>query len=108
GHETAQVPGRRRHRRRTVLMSAYNWIIFEGHCPVCNTEGTIRAQTHVASSYDGDASGRFHELEYRIGQAMRWWDRDDPRFEDWPADREFSKPDANAGREEEACYATCS
>jgi len=89
-------------------MSAYNWIIVEGRCPTCGTETTMRAQTHVASSYDGDASGRFHESEYRVGQAMRWWKRDDPRFQEWPADRELSRPEANDEREEEACYATCS
>lgn len=89
-------------------MSAYNWIIVEGRCPACKTKTTIRAQTHVASSYDGDASGRFHESEYQIGETMRWWDRDDSRFEKWPADRELSQPEVKSGREEEACYATCS
>ena len=88
-------------------MSAYNWIVFEGRCPACGTAAMLRAQTHVASSYDGDASGRFHDSEYRLGESMKWWARDDPRFADWPADREFSKPEANNQLEEEACYATC-
>lgn len=89
-------------------MSAFNWIIFEARCPACGESARIRAQTHVASSFDGDEHGRFHDLEYGIGQGMRWWGRDDSRFGDWLPEKAFRKAGDIAAGETEACYATCS
>lgn len=80
-------------------MGAFNWIEFQGRCPSCATNTTIRAQTHVASDYGGDATGRFHDRTYRLGETMAWWPREDQRFDRW---REVYE-DAI-----EACYSNCS
>jgi hypothetical protein len=81
-------------------------------------EGEVRCQTHVASSYRGDASGRFHDRAYRVGEAMAWWPRGDRRWGEWRvwggrggvSDREGEAGEAGEAdeeREEEACYADC-
>ena len=87
-------------------MAAFNWIDIETRCPVCGNNSLLRCQTHVASDYAGDASGRFHGREYRLGQTMAWWPRTDKRFDSWRAQRRrvgHVEPEVD----EEACYATC-
>ena len=107
----ANEPDRRdvRGRRRSPEppdMSAFNWIVIERTCPQCHRHGVIKAQCHVASSFDGDDGGRFHDREYRVGERMRWWDRADPRFEAWKDDAKSDT--ANPDRMVECCYASCS
>ena len=43
----------------------------------------MRAQTHIASDYEGDAVDRFMNHEYKIGERMRWFDRDHPDYASW-------------------------
>jgi hypothetical protein len=85
-------------------MAAFNWIEIEGACPCCGQQGIIRCQTHVASDYDGDATGRFHERSYRLGERMAWWPPGHPSYEHW---REASEPGRPEGETVEAACATC-
>lgn len=88
-------------------MSAYNYIVIDDACPVCQHRGSIKAQAHVAASFDGDAKGRFCGAEYRIGETMRWWARDDPRYSGWKAMGRIY-PFEHDDVDEEACLGTCS
>jgi hypothetical protein len=89
-------------------MAAFNWIVFGHTCPNCGCEANIKAQCHVASSFDGDDSGRFCDREYRLGERMRWWDEYDGRYASWKADPGIV-PDASASKRIlECCYARCS
>jgi hypothetical protein len=51
-------------------MGAFNWIVFEGQCPCCSSVGSLRAQTHIAASYDALGGERFHDKEYRLNEPM--------------------------------------
>lgn len=84
-------------------MGAYNWITFEGTCPACCNEAPIRAQTHVAASYDGDSSGRFHDRTYELDVVMAWWSRDDGRFGRWTENADLR----HLPSIREACYSAC-
>jgi len=84
-------------------VSAYNWIDFESRCPVCRAAGRIEAQTHVAASYDGDDTGRFHDRHYALGEPMAWFPAADPRYPQWRMAGEPSGSDGTV----EACYASC-
>jgi hypothetical protein len=83
-------------------MAAYNWVTFNAACPVCHAQTDIVAQVHVAASYSGD-DVRFHDVTYRIGNKLRWWDREHPDFSAW-TERGVTTND-NTIRE--CCYATC-
>lgn len=71
----------------SMQMGAYNWVEYEDYCPACAMCITIHAQIHLASSYDGDESGRFFDRTYRPGDRMAWWSKGDPRFDGWRDDR---------------------
>jgi len=43
-------------------MGAFNWILIEARCPSCHRVSSLKAQTHVASDYDGDETGRFRRV----------------------------------------------
>lgn len=88
-------------------MGAYNWIEFTAPCPRCGTAQTIRAQTHMASDYDGDDSARFHEATYRLGQCMRWWSATDPKYRDWRDGNRKDEESVPANEALECCYASC-
>ena len=84
-------------------MAAFNYIETEGRCPACHTRSIVRAQTHVASSFDGDSSGRFCDRTYKLGDEMAWWPPADGRCEEWHFDADpHARPAVR-----EACYATC-
>jgi hypothetical protein len=86
-------------------MGSYNWIVVTSACPSCKQVRELRCQTHVASSYDGDDTGRFHDREYRLSEEMSWWPPTDARFESW---RTNDGPDPSSGEYvEEVCDATC-
>ena len=87
-------------------MAAFNWINVVAPCPVCGAVTRLRCQTHVASDYAGDASGRFHDREYELGQAMAWWPRETKRFEQWRAGHWRAEPTAR-DVDQEACYTSC-
>ena len=84
-------------------MSAYNWIEFHHQCSACGQRVTARAQIHLASSYDGDDTGRFFERTYRVGEKMSWWDESDRRFGSWTDERD----DVTLDHANEACITEC-
>ena len=88
-------------------MGAFNWIIVRETCPQCRNPAELRCQVHIASSHDGDDSGRFHDRTYELGQKMAWWPLTDNRFGQWRVDgRKGEQRDPDL--DEEACYTTCS
>ena len=40
-------------------MAAFDWVLRSARCPACSEQTMIRAQPHIASSYDGGVHGRF-------------------------------------------------
>jgi hypothetical protein len=84
-------------------MGAFNWVTFESTCPACGTKTRIRAQTHIAASYDGDSSGRFHDRPYGLDVVMAWWRRGDRRFDSWTD----SADPGHLPSIREACYSDC-
>jgi hypothetical protein len=88
-------------------MAAYNWVVFPGTCPVCGEVSSMRAQCHVAASFEGDARGRFCGKKYTLGQPMDWWAREHPFFSQWRDPGAFI-PDLDAPEHvEEACNVNC-
>jgi hypothetical protein len=85
-------------------MGAFNWIVIERICPACNQPASIHCQTHIAASYDGDETGRFHNRKYRIGEPMAWWTTEHKNYSEW---RECGEPDQPPDSAVEACYAEC-
>jgi len=85
-------------------MSAYNWIKFDEICPTCKEFVGIKAQSKMASSYNG-TTDRFHNKEYRIGDTMKWWTKDDTRYDDWNKSNQMTKLDINSIKE--CCYSIC-
>ena len=89
-----------------TILGAYNWITVEATCPVCARSTALRCQTHVASSYAGDGTGRFFDREYRLGDTMAWWAEQDARHANW------SQHSRGIGDNwsciDEACDASCS
>lgn len=88
-------------------MGAYNWIIINEICPHCGRLATIRCQTHVASSYDGDQLGLFHNKEYKLGDRMRWHNDHHKNFQDWQIESEINPSEPNSENLKECCYAGC-
>src|ERR1051325_3408551 len=85
-------------------MGAYNWIVIRDQCPVCGQESDIRCQTHIASSYDGDETGRFHDRNYRFGERMAWYFEGHKLFPQW---RDGGDPGQPSDSAVEACYSNC-
>ena len=83
-------------------MGSYNWIDNSGTCPVCNRVTTVRSQLHAWSSYSGNASGRFHDRIYSIGDTLAWFEIDDTNYS-----YEWHEQQADVGNAIEACYASC-
>lgn len=93
-------------RWRIILMSAYNWIDINRNCPSCHSDAHIKCQAHYFSDYSGDDSGRFHDRNYRLGQAMSWWNQSDPKYLSFLEGE--SNPDGmKVNRLIECCYSTC-
>ena len=84
-------------------MGAFNWIVIDSACPVCGVTGEIEAQTHIASSYEGDSSGRFSGRTYHMGERMAWWEPEDQRYRSWAE----GSDDLHPGSVVEACYSSC-
>jgi hypothetical protein len=87
-------------------MGAYNWVRFDARCPRCEASSPIKAQCHIASSYDGDDSGRFHNRIYVVGQTMAWWPRTDRRWPSWTEENR-APSEGQEGVVRECCYANC-
>lgn len=85
-------------------MSAFNWLEFEDVCPICGRMSIIRAQFHVAASFDGDDRRRFSGVTYQIRQELHWW-RDEGRKALWLEKGVPIPGQTNAVRE--CCYASC-
>lgn len=88
-------------------MSAFNWIDFKHRCPQCGTDQIIRAQTHVASDYDGDSSGRFHDEIYKLGETMRWWELSHKNYQKWKFGNRINIPNDFKNETSECCYSKC-
>ena len=88
-------------------MSAFNWIEFEELCPHCGETRRIRAQTHVASSYDGDESGRFQDDTYSLQDKMRWWRVGHADFEKWKDGNRKVIEGIDDREVFECCHASC-
>lgn len=87
-------------------MAAYNWIKTEFQCPNCLQVVVANCQTHVASDYNGDATGRFFDRTYNLGERMVWWSKSDPNYNDWCD--EYSIKETNFVEScKEACYVAC-
>ena len=84
-------------------MGAYNWIEVDALCPVCGENSTIRCQTHVASSFDGDDSGRFCLRTYRLGDPMPWFSSSETGYH---RRLEMAEPE-NQADARETCYSDC-
>lgn len=82
-------------------MAAFNYIAFRRICPACSNEVSFVAQTHIASDFEGDASGRFANEVYSLGERMRWFSADHPDFETWKT------WGGESSSVEEECPATC-
>lgn len=61
-------------------MAAFNHIVLDAECPNCHQPASLEAQTHMASDYDGDASGRFMNQRYPLGVRMKWFPPDHPDY----------------------------
>ena len=84
-------------------MSAFNWIEASCICPACKSLAILRAQTHIAASYQGNEQGRFSGKTYRLNESLAWWPPADPRYPSWQEDCDL----AHRPLIEEACYAEC-
>ncbi len=84
-------------------MAAYNYIVFERECPQCGVRAKLRAQTHIASDYEGDESGRFMEHDYRLGERMRWFPPGSDDYDTWDT---WGTP-PNTGAIREMCVTVC-
>lgn len=82
-------------------MAAFNWIIFNRICPNCGVDASMRAQCHVASSFDGQGI-RFCNRTYRLQETMLWWPRDHIKWKEWELGGK-SVDDSI----QECCYAEC-
>jgi hypothetical protein len=83
-------------------VAAYNVIVFEHQCPVCQRSATIRAQTRIAAAHDGTKEVRFSNRTYGLGELMSWYPPTDPRHAAWSAGGR-----ALGSMVREACYAQC-
>ncbi len=87
-------------------MGAFNWIIINACCPVCQEQVELRCQTHVASSFDSDEATGFRNREYHLGERMAWWSRGDKKYTDWRANLQINGPSADS-EDAECCYTDC-
>ena len=88
-------------------MAAYNWIHFEATCPSCHQGARVRCQTHIASDYGGDETGRFFDREYQLGDKMAWWPEGHKHFRDWREEWSGDGRNLPPNQAIEACYADC-
>jgi hypothetical protein len=88
-------------------LGAFNTVQVHGQCPAHGGPALISVQTHVASSFEGDAAGRFHDRNYQLGQGMRWWLPEDPRYAEWRVESRKIPPSHARRSCQEACYAVC-
>lgn len=87
-------------------MSAYNWIVAVVSKNTDNDTTTIRCQTHIASSYEGNDSGRFHDKEYKLGEKMAWWQPLEPKYRSWRDGDNRKVTDDNEAVAFECCLAS--
>lgn len=86
-------------------MGAYNYIVFDAVCPACGVAGAFCAQTHVASSFNGDDRGRFCHRCFELNEPMFWWDRDHPDWSGWIARADCASQDGSLAIED--CHTDC-
>ncbi len=86
-------------------MAAFNWIVFDALCPFCSSISLIKAQCHVASTFEGDALGRFCNKTYRLNEDMLWWKQGNSRWPEWIAGGQSVRESMHLI--DECCYANC-
>lgn len=86
-------------------MAAFNWVEISSICPTCSARTSIRAQSHVAASFENDSQGRFCLQEYKVGDRMRWWRKGENKYEEWKASAQNVAADHQSVQE--CCYASC-
>lgn len=74
-------------------------------CPHCGAAAVIKAQCHVASTFQGDERGRFCNNTYQLNQDMIWWSEDDPRWPQWTDGGELAN--GKTDLIDECCIAHC-
>lgn len=85
-------------------MGAYNWLKFEARCPACGRIAELRAQIHVAASYNGDETGRFFGRTFQLGERMPWFPHDHKKYlKEWDASDGVLTP-LGSGHEESCAY----
>lgn len=84
-------------------MAAFNYIEFNYMCPNCFSHSKMKAQTHIASDYEGDETGRFMERTYQLGEKMAWYDVYSEEYIDWMT---WGKP-INNQPVTEYCHTSC-
>lgn len=88
-------------------MGAYNWIIIKEKCPKCNQTRIIKCQTHIASDFGGDDSGRFCEREYKLGEEMAWYPISHKKYLEWKVNGKISSNETLEEIDYECCYSQC-
>jgi len=89
-------------------MGAVNTIKIIHVCPLCKRENDLLCQTHMASSFDGDDTGRFCHTTYSLGQPMRWWNKNNPLYTTWKDGNLLEKIRLPDTQDMECCYSVCS
>lgn len=88
-------------------MGAFNNIVITGYCPFCEVDKEIECQTHVASSFDGDETGRFCQRSYKLGEPMAWWKNENKMFNSWRNGNYLKGNELPKNIDFESCYSTC-
>lgn len=86
-------------------MAAFNRVTFDAMCPCCGMVSLIKAQFHIASSFEGDNRGRFCNRNYRLNDEIIWWTESDIKWSKWSEGG--NQNDEWVNTIQECCYAEC-
>ena len=89
-------------------MGAVNTIKIIHTCPLCQRDAELLCQTHMASSFDGDETGRFCHTTYALGEPMRWWNKHNPLYSSWKCGNLLETTGLPDDTDMECCYSMCS
>lgn len=85
-------------------MAAFNNVDVEIVCPACSRQAKATFQLHLAASFGGDERSRFCHINYKVGDILRWWNLDHPRYKPWLTEDGIAFDEGYA----ECCYGDCS